>query len=124
VSTLSACKACGAPLPPPPRTGGRRRSFCSDRCRAAFHRRGRIRVGPAATEASPEVRELRGELLEALLRKLRAGVATAADCETLRKLLVDLERSSASPAAPAAEDPLEELRQKILRRFGEDAAAS
>jgi predicted nucleic acid-binding Zn ribbon protein len=123
VSTLSACKACGAALPPPPRTGGRRRSFCSDRCRARFNR-GRIRVGPAAAEASPEVREIRGELLEALLRKLRAGVASAADCETLRKLLVDLERSSASPAAPAAEDPLEELRQKILRRFGEDAAAS
>ena len=39
MSTLDTCKNCGAPLPP--NVSGRKRSFCSDKCRYAWWNRTR-----------------------------------------------------------------------------------
>jgi hypothetical protein len=50
--TIGRCAQCGGPLPPPARTG-RRRVYCSPRCRslASYHRaRARLLADPMPTE--------------------------------------------------------------------------
>ncbi len=67
------------------------------------------------------VQQARIGLLGRLLDRARTGEASSADFEAARRLLLDLEAAlvGGSQAASKPADPLEELRERILRRIGE-----
>jgi hypothetical protein len=68
-----------------------------------------------------QVQVARIGLLSLLLERAKAGEASGADFEAARRLLVDLEQAlqGGSGSGETSEDPLAELRRRILERVGQ-----